>query len=188
MDLLEDVFHKDWVMRDTDSPGETRLNLEDRATFIKRVRDHGPYAGYASERVFASVSVVHDQLAFMRITKEPSRSSTSFFLGKVAERWVILDKLWVNVPEESTTIQPSTAYAEVEETLHEYFRTLVQADRQALAALLHEGWDLKHSDAEGDLDMVSSAGFLQHLPKSPPLDPTSSARLIFTMTNWPLRE
>lgn len=36
IDLLKEVFHSDWFMRDTDTPKEATLNVENKATFIKR--------------------------------------------------------------------------------------------------------------------------------------------------------
>lgn len=159
--LLDEVFHDQWFMRDTDTPDEASLNVEGKQTFIKRVQDHGPYPGYASERAFATVSMANDDLAFVRINKAPSRSSTSFFFFKISESWKIVDKLWVNVTDESSEIRRSETYVVVERLLHDYFAALKASDAQVLDKLLHEHWDLKHMADNGQLQSVSKQQYLK---------------------------
>ena len=92
---LNAAFHSSWQMRDNDGTDNKFIHIEDKSTFIKRVKDHGNYEGYASQRKIVAIEVIHDQLAFVRIDKSPSRSATLFFLAKIDNVWIIIDKLWV---------------------------------------------------------------------------------------------
>ncbi len=92
---LNSAFHTSWQMRDNDETDNKFIHIEDKSTFIKRVNDHGNYKGYASQRKIEAIEVIHDQLAFVRIDKSPSRNTTLFFLAKIDKVWVIIDKLWV---------------------------------------------------------------------------------------------
>lgn len=93
--LLDESFHNSWLMRDNDGTDNKYLHIEDKPTFIKRVIDHGPYEGYASKRKLGAIEVIHDQLAFVRIDRAPTRSMTLFFLANIEGEWKIMDKLWV---------------------------------------------------------------------------------------------
>ena len=94
-ELLNGAFHSEWHMRDNDGTNNQSIHIEDKPTFIKRVKNHGDYKDYANHRKIGAVEVVHDQLAFVRIDKAPTRSATLFFLAKIDEVWSIIDKLWV---------------------------------------------------------------------------------------------
>ena len=92
---LNAVFHSSWRMRDNDGTDNKFINIEDKPTFVERVKNHGNYEDYASQRKIGTIEVIHDQLAFVRIDKAPSRSATLFFLAKIENAWMIIDKLWV---------------------------------------------------------------------------------------------
>lgn len=161
--LLDEVFHKTWVMRDTNTPNQALLNIEDKPTFIKRVQNHGPYPGYASERVFSTVGLANGNLAFVRINKAPSRSATSFVLFKLNGKWILMDKVWADVRDTSQTVRRSLAYAATDSLLHSYFEALSTSDMGKVSELLHEGWDKKHLGQEGQLKTLSKAEFLKAL-------------------------
>ena len=97
---LQAAFHSSWHMRDNDGTQNTFIHIEDKPTFIKRVKDHGNYKDYASQRKIGALEVIHDQLAFVRIDKSPSKNVTLFFLAKIDGAWKIIDKLWV-YPEDN---------------------------------------------------------------------------------------
>ncbi|MEX0313851.1 MAG: nuclear transport factor 2 family protein [Allomuricauda sp.] len=168
-DLLKTVFHTEWQMRDTGTPDEATLHIADKSNFVNMVRDHGPYPGYASERVFAHVGMANDNLAFIRINKAPSRSSTCFYLYKLNQGWTIMDKLWVPVREAADLPPTSESYRAVEMLLHTYFKALAVADTQVLSDMLHPDWDSKTIDSEGKLTTVSKTALLQN-PKTEQID------------------
>ncbi|MEO1048997.1 MAG: nuclear transport factor 2 family protein [Bacteroidota bacterium] len=164
VNLLDEVFHSGWFMRDTDTPKEATLNVENKATFIKRVKDHGPYPGYASERVFADVGMANDDLAFVRVNRAATRSSTCFFLFKMANGWTIMDKLWVPVREAATT-HASKAHSTIEEMLNGYFQALAQSDAKAISQMLHEDWNVKSIGSGGTFKTSSKTEFLESVQK-----------------------
>lgn len=104
---LNKSFHSSWQMRDNDGTENTFIHIEDKASFIKRVTERGNHEGYASHRKIGAIEVIHDQLAFVRIDKAPSRSATLFFLSNINGEWKIMDKLWV-YQEENYEPYPST--------------------------------------------------------------------------------
>lgn len=163
-ELLDEVFFEDWLMKDTDSPHAVHLNVEDKATFIKRVKDHGPYPGYAQERVIADIRLSYEKLAFIRVNKDPSRSSTSFFLFKVNGEWKIMDKIWLNTRKENSHYIPSkNSYATVESLIDNYFKALSNGDYVKLSDLLHQNWDLKYIDESNQLVIEKKEDFINRL-------------------------
>ncbi len=92
---LASSFHDTWQMRDNDGTKNQYIHIEDKSTFITRVRDHGNYEDYASQRKIEAVEIIHDQLAFVRIGRSATRNATLFFLAKMDGNWKIIDKLWV---------------------------------------------------------------------------------------------
>ena len=104
---LDKSFHSSWKMWDNVGTENTFIHIEDKATFIKRVTDRGNHESYASHRKIGAIEVMHDQLAFVRIDKAPSRNTTLFFLANIDGEWKIIDKLWVN-EEENYEPYPST--------------------------------------------------------------------------------
>jgi hypothetical protein len=150
VDVLDEVFHPDWLMKDTDTPGALTLNVEGKAEFIKRVSDHGPYPGYAAGRRVVAVSTAHDRLACVRVDKTESRSSTVFVFFKLGGAWVIMDKVWVNPQPAADVPRPIAPVLEaVSSRLDGYFRALADDDRVAIGALLHERFELKSIGSGG---------------------------------------
>ncbi len=111
---LEASFHSSWQMRDNDGTGNNFVHIEDKPTFIKRVKDHGNYENYANQREIGALEVIHDQLAFVRVDKTPSRNATLFFLAKVDDVWMIIDKLWVLQEEKSSALPSSELLASIQ--------------------------------------------------------------------------
>lgn len=163
-DLLDMVFHQEWLMKDTDNPEENVLNVEDKATFIKRVKNHGPYQGYAKERIFANVGIAYDNLAFIRVNKDLSRSSTCFFLFKIGGEWTIMDKFWRNRGKEVAPIPlVKDSYRTIEQLINDYYHALANTDEKRLRTLLHDAWDLKYVQRDGSLHVETKETFLQQL-------------------------
>ncbi len=150
VDLLAEVFHPDWLMKDTDTPGAATLNVEDKAAFIERVRGHGPYPGYAAGRRVVTVSAAHDRLASVRVDKNESCSSTVFMFCKVGSTWSIMDKVWVNPRLPGVVPRPMAPVLEAVSTrFDDYFRALASVDRSSLETLLHERWEMKSIGRDG---------------------------------------
>ena len=144
VDLLEEVFHSAWLMKDTDTPGAATLNVEGKTAFIERVHGHGPYPGYAAGRRVATVSTAHDRLACVRVDKSESRSSTVFVLFKLGSDWTLIDKVWVNPRSPADAPRPIAPVLQaVSSRLDGYFRALAGGDRVAIKALLHERFEVK---------------------------------------------
>ena len=111
---LDKSFHTSWYMRDNDGTENMFIHLEDKPTFIKRVIDHGNYEGYASHRKIGAIEVIHDQLAFVRIDKAPTRSATLFFLAQIDGEWKIIDKLWVYQEEDYQPLPSNDLLSSIE--------------------------------------------------------------------------
>ncbi len=158
--LLEEVFHENWFMRDTETPLEATLNVENKQKFIRRVSNHGPYPGYAKDRKFTTIGLANDNIAFVRINK---KSSTSFFLYKVDNEWIIIDKLWTPIPSANSSESQSSAYSQVEELLHGYFKALNHSNQESLNQILHKQWDRKIIDAKNKITIINKNTFLQNL-------------------------
>ena len=167
-DLLDDVFHAQWLMRDTDTPNQSLLNVEDKPTFIKRVSDHGPYPGYAQHRSIVHVGRAYDDLAFIRVNKDPSRSATSFFLFKINGEWKITDKVWLNPRNEHLQAPTQqSAFSEVRQLVEKYYQGLAKADDVLIDRLLHADWELKHLKNDGSLTIKNKEGYVSELKTRP---------------------
>ena len=167
-DLLDNVFHAQWLMRDTDSPNREHLNVEDKPAFIKRVSNHGPYPGYAQYRSIVNVGRAYDNLAFVRVNKDPSRSATSFFLFKVDGEWKITDKVWLNPRDEhvQAPLQQS-AFTEVRKLIENYYKGLARADDVLISRLLHNDWELKYMKNDGSLTIENKEAYVEGLKTKP---------------------
>ncbi len=150
-DLLE-IFHTDWYMRDTDTPGEAVLNVEDKSAFMDRIRNR-PFPDYAAAREFATTGLANGNLAFVRINKMPSRNATSFILFKLNGRWTIMDKVWVHTDPD---LGPgSEAHGTIEKLINDYYGALEKANVEVLDGLLHARWDRKEIDNTGKYTVIS---------------------------------
>ncbi len=166
-DLLDEVFHPSWLMKDTDTPGAVTLNVEGKAEFIKRVSDHGPYPGYAAGRRVVAVSTAHDRLACVRVDKTESRSSTVFVFFKLGGDWVIMDKVWVNPRSAADVTRPIAPVLQaVSSRLDGYLRALAGKDRGAIQALLHERFEMKSVGSNGFVGHSLEAALQGHLASS----------------------
>ena len=125
-ELLNGAFHSEWHMRDNDGTNNQSIHIEDKPTFISRVKHHGDYKDYANHRKIAAIEVVHDQLAFVRIDKAPTRSATLFFLAKIDKVWGIIDKLWV-YQEENYKPLPSN---ELLSTIENFYANMQPIDKE----------------------------------------------------------
>lgn len=167
LEYLKEVFHPDWFMKDTDNKGEIKLNLEDKATFIERVRKHGPYKGYAQYRDMDNISFAHKHLALVRINKVPSQNTTSFFLIRTANGWKILDKLWVIGRKAHTKPEAQKPTNQnIEQMVKRFFEAKAGNDQKTLNDLLHKDWESKTINASQELRSMSRAEFLNGLSKS----------------------
>ncbi|MGW9685316.1 nuclear transport factor 2 family protein [Flagellimonas sp. 2504JD1-5] len=175
LNLLQEVFHSNWFMRDTDTPDEITLNVENKQKFIKRVHDHGPYPGYAKFREFASVGFANDNIAFVRINK---KSTTSFFLYKLNGEWMLMDKLWATMEKSNSNQNRASDYVSVNQLVTQYFEAISNLDRDALNKLLHQNWDKKIIDNGNNMDIIQKNDLLKNL--DPPLQDINHTQLLST--------
>ncbi|MBX2877653.1 MAG: nuclear transport factor 2 family protein [Saprospiraceae bacterium] len=167
LDLLQDVFHKTWAMRDNDVPKRDRINVEDKPTFIQRVRNHGPYKNYAADRVLADLKVLAEGWAFVQIIKTTSGNSTLFFLVETKTGWLILDKIWINTEgEPAEDLDTVAEYKVLENLLHTYQDAIKSTHDQYLGQLLDPEWNAKFWDAQGSLVLESRPDFFINLPQA----------------------
>lgn len=89
---LEDIFDAGWHMKNHEF-GE--IVCEDKAAFIKRI-EPGPLPGYSDNRQIADVQVIADQIAYVRVDRPSTPSTTIFVLFRVGGRWVVSDKVWAD--------------------------------------------------------------------------------------------
>ncbi len=187
---LDKVFYEDWFMRDDDTPNGL-LNVEDKSRFIQRVKEHGPYQGYAEARIFAQTSVVN-KLALIRIDKATSGNTTCFFLFQDHEGWRIMDKLWVTSQQAFT----QNGYANLESLLPKYFRAVRDGDRHYLSQIMHTQWNLKQVNGEGIIHSINLGDFFEQLPKvggypqAPPLTSINlfQDKLAIIRLDWPAKQ
>ena len=162
--LLEEVFHPTWAMRDNDVPDRDQINLEDKPTFIQRVRQHGPYSNYAADRVLANLKLLAEGWAFVQITKTTSGNSTLFFLTEIEGTWMIVDKIWVNTAGDAMEEMDQVAeYRVLENLLHTYQDAINSSHDQYLEQLLDQRWNAKYWGAQSTLADKSRSAFFNEL-------------------------
>lgn len=87
---LDDVLHPQiWHMKNLE---DSALYCEDQPTFLKRVKDHGPYPNYCDDRQIADVQVLLDRLALVRIDQPRSQIVCVFTFYNFGGRWRMVDK------------------------------------------------------------------------------------------------
>lgn len=183
---LNASFHSSWQMRDNDGTDNKFIHIEDKATFIKRVKDHGNYEDYASQRKIVAIEVIHDQLAFVRIDKSPSRSSTLFFLVKIDNVWIIIDKLWVYQEENFNPLPSNELLLSIKsfyegQTIDKGFDSKLLSDNSYEIAL-------KSKLVDHEIKLVSILGVYDRLAvvrtDYPTLDTTAYIVLFRLDTGW----
>jgi|GEM_PF-3020861 len=158
LDLLAEVFHESWFMRDDDTE-EGQLNVESKSEFINRVRNHGSYPGYATHRIFATVSLVNENLAFVQVDKTTSGNSTNFFLIKQQEQWYLLDKLWVTASNQQA--HQADAYTAISTLVQRYLQAVKDGDRHTLSQFMHHKWNLIQINTQGVLQKATLGEFFE---------------------------
>ena len=167
LDLLDEVFHVEWAMRDNDVPARNQIHVEDKQTFIQRVRQHGPYQDYAADRRLARIEVHEEGWAFVQITKTTSGNSTLFFLMKRGKEWTILDKIWViTTVDVQANDEESLEYPVIEKLLNTYQDGIQTQHDQYLQQILDEKWDSKVLDTHGKLQQTSRSSFFENLDQT----------------------
>jgi hypothetical protein len=91
---LDACFVSCWHMKNREG---RRIAVEDKATFLRRV-DGIPLPGYAHAREIATVQVIGDRIAQVRVDTPSRRGVTVFNFARVGKRWMIVDKLWTMEP------------------------------------------------------------------------------------------
>lgn len=167
INLLEEVFHSEWLMKDTDNPDAMLLNIEDKATFIDRVANHGPYQDYATDRAIVNISIAYDTLAFVQVNKNPSRNATCFSLFKINNEWKIMDKIWVNPIGTAMEVVSSKSYfEEIEKLVANYYKAISNTNANTLNEILHDAWEVKYLSENSTLQIESKKDFINRILKS----------------------
>lgn len=183
---LNASFHSTWQMRDNDGTDNRFIHIEDKPTFIKRVKDHGYYEDYANQRKIGALEVLHDQLAFVRIDKSPSRNTTLFFLAKIDNTWTIIDKLWV-FPEENFNPLPTVELLSSIQNFYDRQTTDKDFDSKLLTNNLYEV-DVKSKLTDHETKLVSILGVYDRLAvvrtDYPTLNTTAYIVLFRLDTEW----
>lgn len=164
LNLLADVFHPSWAMRDNDVSQRDQINVEDKPTFIQRVRLHGPYKDYAADRFMADLNWFGEGWAFVQITKTTSGNSTLFFLLETEGGWLIIDKIWINTAGDPEVDMDSISeYRVIENLLHTYQDAIDSAHDQYLQQILDKEWDAKYLGEGKSLSEYTRTHFFKEL-------------------------
>lgn len=162
--LLQAVFHPGWAMRDNDVPKRDHINVEDKPTFIQRVRNHGPYNNYAADRALNALNTLEEGWAFVQITKTTSGNSTLFFLAETKTGWLIMDKIWINTAgDPMEDLDAIAEYKVLESLLHTYQDAIKSTHDQYLEQVLDRQWNAKSWHDGQTLSVKSRADFLTEL-------------------------
>ncbi len=167
LNLLAEVFHPNWAMRDNDVPQRDQINVEDKPTFIQRVRLHGPYQDYAADRFMADLKWFDEGWAFVQITKTTSGNSTLFFLLETESDWLICDKIWVNTSgDPKQDMDTISEYQVIENLLHTYQEAIDSSHDQYLQQLLDKRWNAKYWRGGQNLSESSRIDFFDALSET----------------------
>ncbi|MGE0044626.1 MAG: nuclear transport factor 2 family protein [Hyphomonadaceae bacterium] len=86
------IFDDSWHMKNHE---DGRMVCEGKAAFIERIKP-GPLPGYDDDRQIADVQIINGELAYVRVDKPSTPSTTVFTFFHVNERWLITDKVWAD--------------------------------------------------------------------------------------------
>lgn len=89
---IDEIFHSCWQMKNHEGD---KIVSEDKSAFIGRI-EAGAVEGYDADRRISCVKVIADRLAFVRIDRPSTPSTTSFFFVRCGGEWRITDKIWVD--------------------------------------------------------------------------------------------
>jgi hypothetical protein len=87
---LRRIFASIWQMKNHEN-GE--IVAEGVEAFTARI-DQGPLPGYWDDRQISDVQIVSGRLAFVRVDRPSTPSTTVFLFMKIAGDWLIIDKAW----------------------------------------------------------------------------------------------
>ena len=88
--FLRRIFAPIWQMKNHEN-GE--IVSEGTDAFVARI-DQGPLPGYWDDRQISDVQIVSGRLAFARVDRPSTPSTTVFLFMKIAGDWLIIDKVW----------------------------------------------------------------------------------------------
>lgn len=95
--LVRSVFAPSWHMKnhDEDAPAiEALLLAEETDVFAARLAQ--PLPGYWNDRQIADVQVMWDSLAYVRVDRPSTPSTTVFLFAREPAGWKIIDKAWTD--------------------------------------------------------------------------------------------
>lgn len=96
---IQKIFAPFWEMKNHEYGV---IVAEDKAAFVARI-EPGPLLGYWDDRQIADVQVIYDRLAYVRVDKPSTPSTTVFLFMKLNGRWRLIDKAWVDGRMEVTS-------------------------------------------------------------------------------------
>ena len=88
---IDEIFHPLWQMKNHEGD---MIVSEVKSAFIARI-EAGAVEGYDADRQVSGVKIIAHRLAYVRVDRPSTPSTTSFFLAKCGDEWRITDKIWV---------------------------------------------------------------------------------------------
>lgn len=104
---IQKIFAPFWQMKNHEGGV---IVAEDRAAFVARI-EPGPLPGYWDDRQIADVQVIYDRLAYVRVDKPSTPSTTVFAFMKLNGHWRVIDKVWVDGRVEVTSTRATRGCA-----------------------------------------------------------------------------
>lgn len=96
-DLVRQAFAPCWHMKNHDEahPGpDAPLTAEETDSFAARIGQ--PLPGYWDDRQIADVQIMWDRLAYVRVNRPSTPSTTVFLFARDHGGWKIIDKAWTD--------------------------------------------------------------------------------------------
>lgn len=84
------IFASIWQMKNHENGAIVSEGID---AFAARI-DQGPLPGYWDDRQISDVQITSGRLAFVRVDKPSTPSTTVFLFMKIAGDWLIIDKAW----------------------------------------------------------------------------------------------
>lgn len=95
--LVRSVFAPCWHMKNHDEdapPAEASLLAEGTEAFAMRLEQ--PLPGYWDDRHVADVQIIWNRLAYVRVDRPSTPSTTVFLFARDRDGWKIIDKAWTD--------------------------------------------------------------------------------------------
>lgn len=89
---IKRIFAPFWEMKNHENEV---VVTENKDTFVKRI-ESGPLDGYWDDRQIADVQIIAGRLAYVRVDRPSTPSTTIFIFMKISGTWLVIDKAWTD--------------------------------------------------------------------------------------------